>query len=95
MCDEKKLSTKLIYFWFVTDIDSKEFEDQKDRFATGTTQIAINSSALDKILIPFDSTIEIINKKLKPIYQAININELEISKLQEVQRIIISKLVQQ
>jgi len=83
------------FYYLVNFISTKEFEDQKDKYATGTTQIAINSSALDKIQIPYDDKVTILNQQLEPIYMMIANNESEIAKLNDLQNIIVSKLAQQ
>ncbi|MDY5997116.1 MAG: hypothetical protein SPJ09_01030, partial [Erysipelotrichaceae bacterium] len=59
------------------------------------TQIAINSSALDKIQIPYDDKVTLLNQQLEPIYKMIANNESEIAKLNDLQNIIVSKLAQQ
>ena len=41
-----------IFYYLLSFVFTKNFNDQKDRFATGTTQVAINSDALNKIMIP-------------------------------------------
>ena len=83
------------FYYLVNFISTKEFEDQKDKYATGTTQIAINSSALDKIQIPYDDKVTLLNQQLEPIYKMIANNESEIAKLNDLQNIIVSKLAQQ
>lgn len=83
------------FYYLLNFISTKDFEDQKDKYATGTTQIAINSSALDKIQIPYDDKVILLNKQLEPIYKVIINNESEIAKLYDLQSIIISKLAQQ
>ena len=83
------------FYYLLNYISTKEFEDQKDKYATGTTQIAINSSSLDKIQIPYDDKVIVLNKQLEPIYKMIINNESEIAKLSDLQNIIISKLAQQ
>ena len=55
-------NSDLIYY-LNSFVLTKEFVNQKNKFATGTTQIAINSSALNQIKVPLPK--ESIDKELK------------------------------
>ena len=89
-CDQKYL------YYLLAFILSDDFEAQKDKFATGTTQIAINSSAIDKIMIPFEEIVAVeLNYKFEKIFNQIQVNNNELEKLEILKNILITKLATQ
>lgn len=87
-----KCDNKFLYY-LLAFILSNDFESQKDKYATGTTQIAINSSALDKILIPFNESIALdVNDKLEGMFTVIQNNNNELEQLEILKNILITKL---
>ena len=89
-CEQKYL------YYLLAFILSDDFEAQKDKFATGTTQIAINSSAIDKIMIPFEEIVAVeLNYKFEKIFNQIQVNNNELEKLEILKNILITKLATQ
>lgn len=89
-CDHKYL------YYLLAFILSDDFESQKDKFAIGTTQIAINSSAIDKIMIPFHEEIALdLNRKFENIFTLVQVNNNELEQLEILRNILISKLATQ
>ena len=78
-------------YYVLAFIYSDYFEQQKNQCATGTTQIAINSSALDKIEIrqPKDE-VKNVNTLLRPLFEEINLINNEISALSRMRKVLIS-----
>ena len=89
-CDQKYL------YYLLAFILSDDFEAQKDKFATGTTQIAINSSVIDKIMIPFEEIVAVkLSYKFEKIFNKIQVNNNELEKLEILKNILITKLATQ
>ena len=67
-------NNSLYFFW--SYINSKDFEDIKNRYATGTTQKSITNEGIEKIkiLIPSQDLLNIFDSKVSNFYQKIYIN---------------------
>lgn len=85
-----------IFYYLLAFIFTKKFNEQKDRFATGTTQVAINSDALNKIMIPIPLENKGKEYKLLKKYfcniQLINDELSVLFKLKELQLSVLSRL---
>lgn len=87
-----KLDESYLYY-LLAFIYSKDFEDQKDKYATGTTQLAINSTALDKILIPLPKTnLIVLNNKMKKYFINIQLNNKEIEHLTKLAKLCVNRI---
>lgn len=81
------------YYYLLAFIYSDDFEKQKDRYATGTTQIAINSDALDKIEINLpNGDICKINNTLKALFSHYKVIISELISLLNLKQVFIKKL---
>jgi type I restriction enzyme S subunit len=83
----------LYYVWEY--VNSEKFEELKDKFATGSTQKAITNEGLKNIyiLIPSDSILSKFNLSVKPIFQQIYNNQLQIQKLEKLRDFLLPMLL--
>ena len=86
-----KIDPKFLYY-LISFMLVGEFETQKDKYATGTTQLSVNSSILNKVEIPFEEAIATkYNKIYEKIINNIASNNKQIEKLNKLKYILIER----
>ncbi|WP_067140016.1 restriction endonuclease subunit S [Oceanivirga salmonicida] len=77
---------------FILDPD---FEKEKNLYASGTTQEAINNKSLNQIylLIPDEKTLKYFHEKTKDLFSSINSNKIQNKKLSLLRDTLLPKLM--
>jgi type I restriction enzyme, S subunit len=83
----------LDYFW--TFLQSTEFDNAKNNLSNGTTMEAINNSGISliKLVIPDKKTLSTFSATATPLYEMIELNNLQNNKLAEATDLLLPKLM--
>ena len=88
-------SDKYIFPFLYYTINSEYFHKEKDRFATGSTQVSLNNEGLSKIkvILPTTEIIIIFGKKVLPIIDQIFLLQQKNDSLRQARDLLLPKLI--
>ena len=88
-------SEKLVFPFLYYTINSKYFHKEKDRFATGATQVSLNNENLSKIkvIVPNNNIIKLFGEKVISILNKIFLLQIKNQNLKKTRDFLLPKLV--